>query len=513
MNFKFKDFLIPISFAFLITLFCQYMFFNENSDVKAHEQLESGRSKVAPRVKEVHRPLDLEIDFLDTKPSIEEKNSLIETDFAKFLFSNYGASIVKAEFKHSVSGKEQLLKTINATAKEDRCLLVAFNEKTPFYYKLINQNATDEIALLSYMADFDGGKIIKNFKIYKHICQIDLEIIIEPAKTLSEDIRLRIFYPSPLPLDVNDIIQGIFNEANNVVKRAIPSLLERYWEIPSLFGLEDRYFVHAMVKDTNKFTQRGYFKSMGINSYFSILEGPAIKDKSLWNLSFYFGPKKSANLVAVDQRLEKVLDYGYLAVIAKPLLSILVFIYGFVHSYGLAIILLTILIKLLLLPFTLRGEQSMKKRVEFQKKLQYIQQKYKDDKHALAQARAELLKKHGMADMAGCWPLLLQFPIFFALNRVLTNSIELYHEPFLWIPNLSAKDPYYVLPILIGISMILHSLFTATDAKQRLSTFAIALLFSAFSAGLPAGLSLFIFVSAALSVVQTKLYSMVKKSA
>ncbi len=513
MNFKFKDFLIPLSFAFLITLFCQYMFFNENSDAKANERLESGRSKVAPRIQEVHRPLNLEIDFLDSKPSIEEKITVINTDFAKFLFSNYGASIVSAEFKHSVSGKDQLIKTINATAKEDRCLLVAFNEKTPFYYKLVNQNEAGEIVLLSYAADFNGGKIFKNFRIYKQICQIDLEIIIEPNKTFPEDLRLRILYPSPLPLDVNDVIQGVFNESNNIVKRTMPSLLERYWEIPTLFGLEDRYFVHAMIKDSNNFTQRGYFKSMGINSYFSILEGPAVKDKSLWSLSFYFGPKKSSNLFVVDPRLEKTLDYGYLAIVAKPLLSILVFIYGFVHNYGIAIILLTILIKLLLLPFTLRGEQSMKKRIEFQKKLQYIQQKYKDDKHALAQARAELLKKHGMADMAGCWPLLLQFPIFFALNRVLTNSIELYHEPFLWIPNLSAKDPLYILPILIGISMILHSLFTATDAKQRLSTFAIALLFSAFSAGLPSGLSLFIFVSAALSVVQTKLYTMFKKQA
>lgn len=520
MNSKIKDFIFSFSlalFAGLGTLFLFQQLFKDKGNVDnivKSEQLESGRSRVAPRVQEVHRPLDLEIDFLDTKPAhIVETNTLLETDYARYVFSTDGASIKELDIKHSVDGKDILLKTVNALGKEDRCLLVAFDEKTPFYYSLTNKEESADAIILNYKADFDGGVINKKFIVFKHSCKVDLVIDVVPTQALVEPIRLRIFYPSPSVFDSTDSVQGIFNEGNSVSKKALTTLLQRYWEIPSIFGLEDRYFVNAMVEDLNTFAQRGYYKSSGINLFFSILEGPAIKEKSSWSLSFYFGPKKSSTLYAVDPKLEQTLEYGYMAPLSKPLLAVLIFFYKFFHNYGVAIILLTILIKLLLLPFTIKGEQSMKKRLDFQRKLQYIQQKYKHDKEALAQARTELLQKHGMMDMAGCLPLLLQLPIFFALNRVLSNAIELYQAPFLWIPNLSAKDPYFILPVLIGVSMIAHSASTSTDPRQKLSTYAVALLFSAFSAGLPAGLSLFIFVSAVTTVLQTKFYTLISKNA
>jgi YidC/Oxa1 family membrane protein insertase len=511
MNFKLKDFIIPISLAFSITLIFQFLFFSDNSQTNAG-QLESGRSHTAPRVQEVHRPLDLEINFIDTKPEdITHEKSLIETDFAKYVFSTDGASIEEIEYKHTVSGKDVFLKVYSSQTKEDRCLLVTFPEKTPFYYKLVKKEENADDTILIYRAPFEGGNITKKFVIFKHQCKVDLEIEVSLEKPLQEAIRLRIFYPSPLLNDIqDDVIQGVMNEGNSINKKSATALLQRYWEIPSLFGLEDRYFIHSMVKDLNNFSQRGYYKSSGVNSFFSILEGPGIKDKSSWSLSFYFGPKKVRTIFEVDPRLERTLDYGWLGPIAKPLLAILNFFYRFFGNYGIAIILLTILIKLLLLPFTLKGEQSMKKRLEFQKKLQYIQQKYKDDKEALAHARADLLKKHGMPDMLGCLPLLLQLPLFFALNRVLSTAVELYKAPFLWIPNLSARDPFFILPILIGISIILHS--NSTDPRQRFSSYAMALLLAAFSAGLPAGLSLFIFMSTILTVIQTKVYTHFKKA-
>ena len=510
MSFKLKDFIVPVSLALTITLLCQYVFFNAVPEKKA-DLLESGRSHSAPRIAEVHRPLDLDINFSDAKPTQEVQKNIIETDYAKYSFTTEGGAIEQIEYKHDSNGKEILLNTTNIQTREDKSLLVAFSGITPLYYNLANKQENNENVILIYEANFESGIITKKFTVFKNECKVDLEVTVAPSAPLVEPIRLRLFYQSPFLANIqDDVVQGIMNEGNVIQKKAMNSLLQRYWEIPSLFGFEDRYFIHSMVKDSNNFVQRGYYKSSSMNQFSAILEGPAVKEKTTWLLSFYFGPKKIKTISGVDPRLERTLDYGYLGILAKPLLAILNFFNKYFGSYGIAIMLLTLLIKLLLLPFTLKGEQSMKKREEFQRKLQYIQQKYKDDKEALAQARTELIKKHGMPDMAGCLPLLLQLPIFFALNRILSTAIELYMASFLWIPNLSAKDPYYILPIMIGLSIILYS--TANDARQRMSAYAMALLLAAFSAGLPAGLSLFIFMSSILAVAQTKFYGLIKKA-
>ena len=148
----------------------------------------------------------------------------------------------------------------------------------------------------------------------------------------------------------------------------------------------------------------------------------------------------------------------------------------------------------------------MKDRVEMQKRLQYIQQKYKDDPQARAQAQAEFMRKHGLG-LAGCLPLLMQVPIFFGLSRVLSSAIELYKTPFLWMNDLSARDPYYILPVLVMIGM-LGSAFTAVDAKQRMPIIAMALAFGAVSASMSSGLVLYIALSTLLNMVQGRLFKL-----
>jgi YidC/Oxa1 family membrane protein insertase len=180
---------------------------------------------------------------------------------------------------------------------------------------------------------------------------------------------------------------------------------------------------------------------------------------------------------------------------------LLKFLYSLIGNYGLAIIVLTVLVKLLLLPFTYKSEASMRQQAEVQKKLAYLQQRYKDDPEKLNQERTELIRKHGMPGLGGCLPLLLQLPLFIALSRVLYSSIELYKAPMWWIPDLSASDPYYILPIGVAIVMLLQA--ATVDAKQRLSVIAMALVFGALTVNFASGLALYIFVSTLLTVVQT----------
>nr|MBA2307387.1 membrane protein insertase YidC [Candidatus Dependentiae bacterium] len=205
-----------------------------------------------------------------------------------------------------------------------------------------------------------------------------------------------------------------------------------------------------------------------------------------------------------DKRLEGVLEYGWFAPLSKLLLVILNFFYGIFKSYGFAIILITILTRVLLLPFTLRGDMNRRKSLDAQKKLAYIEQKYKHDPEMLARERAEYTRKHVLPGLLGMVPYLFQIPLFIALQRVLSHAIELYKAPFLWIPDLSSADPYYILPALISLGMVFQ--FSGVgDPRKQVTNILIALIIGAFTAQFSAGLALFIGVSTLLGIAQMAL--------
>ena len=193
------------------------------------------------------------------------------------------------------------------------------------------------------------------------------------------------------------------------------------------------------------------------------------------------------------------------------MLDLLNFFYRYCDNYGIAIILITLLLKLIMLPFTIRGEQALNKskleQAQFEKKLKYLQEKYKDNPQLLAQERAELIKKHGIPGLlGGCLPVLIQLPIFWGLSIVLSQSIELYQASFLWISDLSLPDPYYVLPILTGIGIMLHN--PTGDLQKKLASIVFGIFFIAFAANFSAGLTLYICVSTWLTVIQTYILKM-----
>jgi len=274
-----------------------------------------------------------------------------------------------------------------------------------------------------------------------------------------------------------------------------------------MFGADDRYFIHALIADHHHFAQRAYYKLEERNHLFSIVEGPAVTEKTSWQLSFYFGPKELNALGAVDTRLEKTLDYsGMLSFLAKLLLYILNWLYTFVHNYGVAIILLTLLIQICLLPVSLRnGEEKFKRQqAEYQRELVMIEQRFAGNPEKLLAERTALIRRRGLPGGFGCLlPILLQLPIFFALSRVLSSSFELYQAPFLWIPDLSARDPYFILSVLVIIVMLLNDM--SGNPQQRMSKIAMAFVFGAITSTFSAGLALYILMGRVFGFVQTKL--------
>lgn len=502
-----KELVVPLILAVLGTFAIQYFFFNKPTPPA--DGVRTMTSFTAPTDVQECRPLNSEIDFIDSKRPAPSLITTVQTDGANFYFSTDGASLDRLEFKRKSQVKEYTIDTIfpvSDSERENRCFLVAYDFKTPFYYTLQGQQDLADATILTYQAESDDALLTKIFTIYKHTYQVDLEMNITLKKADASIGQLRLFYPSPLMADFaeNDLISAVVaGQQGKIQKTARSSVnVNQGWLNPDIFGTDSRYFVHALVKDPQAFCQRAYFKFFNKTRMMSVVEGPEVKQNSSWKVSFYVGPKDEAALIAVDPRLEQTLDYsGLLGPIAKWLLLVLNFLFAYLHSYGWAIVVLTLLIKILLLPLTIKAETSNKKRLEFQKKLEYVKKRYKDDPERSKQEQAELISKHGLPGLAGCLPNLLQMPIFFALNRILSSSFDLYQVPFLWIPDLALKDPLYILPILTTICMLL--MMQGTDVRQRLSGIAIAVLFGAFSTTFSAGLTLFIFVSTFLSVVQS----------
>nr|WP_319535843.1 membrane protein insertase YidC [uncultured Vibrio sp.] len=232
-------------------------------------------------------------------------------------------------------------------------------------------------------------------------------------------------------------------------------------------------------------------------------------DQAKFEATLWVGPKLQDQMEAVAPNLDLVVDYGWLWFIAKPLHWLLSMIHGFVSNWGLAIILLTFVVRGAMYPLTKAQYTSMAKMRMLQPKLQAMRERIGDDRQRMSQEMMELYKKEKVNPLGGCLPLILQMPIFISLYWALMESVELRHSPFFgWIHDLSAQDPYYILPLLMGASMFMiqkMSPTTVTDPmQQKIMTF-MPVMFTFFFLFFPSGLVLYWLVSNVVTLIQQTL--------
>ncbi len=239
---------------------------------------------------------------------------------------------------------------------------------------------------------------------------------------------------------------------------------------------------------------------------FSLTEA---KETQSLNLNFVFVKKEYDYLTNLGNNLNAAVDFGIWGFFAVWILRGLQFFHTYFPNYGISIILLTFVIRLLTFPLQYKSFASMKKLQLIQPELTKIREKFKDDPMKLQQESMALFKKSGANPLGGCLPLILQMPVFFAFYKVLYAAVELVDAPFYgWIVDLSNKDPYYVLPVLVTVAMFLQQKLTpntVTDPVQRKMMMFMPLVFGFIMKDLPSGLSLYIFVSTIMGVVQQQL--------
>lgn len=220
---------------------------------------------------------------------------------------------------------------------------------------------------------------------------------------------------------------------------------------------------------------------------------------------FFIGPKLQEQLEVAGPKLELTVDYGKLTIIAQPLFWLLQQVHQFVKNWGLAIIIVTILLKLLFYKLTETSGRSMAKMRALQPRIKNIQDRYKDDREQLAKQMMELYKREKINPLAGCLPILIQIPVFLAFYWVLLESVEMRQAPFFgWIQDLSSKDPFFILPAIMGAAMFAQfKLQPAPPDPVQAKMFAfMPLIMTVMMAWFPAGLVLYWITNTVLSVAQ-----------
>ncbi|RNC67687.1 MAG: membrane protein insertase YidC [Desulfuromonadales bacterium] len=277
---------------------------------------------------------------------------------------------------------------------------------------------------------------------------------------------------------------------------------------PLWSGFADKYFLSAVLAQNGSIaassvrsTPRGILENVIVSPELSLNPGEA---KTV-SYRLYFGPKDLDILKAQGSSLERAIDLGWFAMLAKPLLQSLKFFYQYTGNYGIAIIIITVILKVLFYPLTHSSYKSMKEMQKLQPKMTELREKFKNDRDAMNKAIMELYQTHKVNPVGGCLPMIVQIPVFFALYKALMFSIELRHAPFmLWIQDLAGKDPYYVTPIIMGITMVIQQKMTPSqmDPVQQKMMMALPVVFTFMFLNFPSGLVLYWLVNNILTITQ-----------
>jgi YidC/Oxa1 family membrane protein insertase len=270
----------------------------------------------------------------------------------------------------------------------------------------------------------------------------------------------------------------------------------------------DKYFMDAVIADKGSIAS-ARVSHPGTDLVVRDLASPVISvppgQTASVSYKVFYGPKELDILKSEGNRLEEVIDYGWFAPIAKPLVYALKFLYRYTGNYGFAIIIITCILKLCFFPLTHKSYKSMKDMQKLQPKMAELKEKYKNDREAMNKAVMELYKTHKVNPMGGCLPMVVQIPVFFGLYRALMYSIELRHAPFmLWITDLSAKDPYLVTPIIMGVTMFIQQKMTPSnmDPVQAKMMLALPVVFTFMFLNFPSGLVIYWLVNNILTIAQ-----------
>lgn len=377
----------------------------------------------------------------------------------------------------------------------------------------------DQLQIRLTAEESNGIKVVKLITFHKNSYVIDITYEIEngTGAALNTSAYYQFIRDSVPPVGDSMMLPtytgaAVYTEQEKFQKVAFSDIDKAKVDYPKesdngWIGMLQHYFVAAWIPEQK--SNREFFTRKLDNGLYSagvVLAVPAIAvgQKSVITVPLYAGPAQSS-LNDISPGLGLTVDYGWLTIIATPMFWVLTFIHGMVQNWGVAIIVLTVLIKILFFPLSAASYRSMGKMRLVAPKLEKIKQQHANDREQLNRAMMDLYKTEKINPLGGCLPVLIQIPVFIALYWSILASVEMRYAPFFgWITDLSTADPYYILPVIMGASMFIQAKLNPVppDPMQAKLMQIMPIAFSVIFFFFPAGLVLYSIVNNALSIAQ-----------
>jgi YidC/Oxa1 family membrane protein insertase len=487
-----------------------------------------------------------------TLPELKALKSLYIDDVHELWFNNHGQihawSLLESQYQQSIKSTEELKGQVSAKKVPYKLANLSFEDATPFLPPLLEVYLNDTLVELTYtVIESDHKKIslsasnslIKIDRIYELTGQYQLQAHVKIHNLGTQQVHLKIVAVTRALQNANDsggsmfspplnLIESLCEQGEELQRDTLVDLQGKKEDKESMsfnnvrwLGVNSRYFVNLihtdkMINCTQRIDKESIRLTRGYPNHLSpivtegVLNKGFIKSKTSMEskTGIYMGPKKLEVLQDHDPDLTQAIDFGMFSSICLPLLYMMKVFYDWFPNWGVAIILLTLLVKLLTLPLTIKQYKSMAGMKAIQPELTALKEKYqKTDPMRFQQETMGLYKKHGVNPIGGCLPMLFMMPIYFALYRTIFTAVELYQADFFaWIHDLSMPDPYYISPVILGLLMLVQARLqpnTSMDPTQRkMMTLFMPIMFGGMMLFLPSGLVLYILINTVLGIVQ-----------
>ncbi len=459
-----------------------------------------------------------------TGTATEEQTIEVDTDLFRAKFSNRGAVLKSWELKRYTTATEQGPVPVQLVYAGGRF-------KGPLSLVTSDQAFTADLGSALHQATQDFSRLdsahpVGHLTFRYHDAQRNVDVEKEltfHSGSYVVDIAIRtqgLTMPVDVTLGTNfGIVEwgegfiGLMGSASlvddKVLKETPDGEAERKGDV-KWSAIQDKYFLSVLMPQK---ASAALAKKEGDKLVSAGVRFPAPAAGSTMAMQLYAGPKEYDTLKGLNAGLEDTIDFGWFVfgswglvkAVAKPIFYVLRFLYEFTHNYGVTIILLTLLIKLMFVPLQYKSYKSMKQMQVIQPKVLAIQNKFKDDRERLNKELIKLYKDHRVNPVGGCLPMVLQMPVFVALFNILYMTIDLRQAPFmLWIKDLSVQDPYYVLPIIMGATMVIQQKITPTtmDPTQAKIMLFLPVFMTFLFVNFPAGLVLYWLTNNTLTITQ-----------
>ncbi|WP_321529986.1 membrane protein insertase YidC [uncultured Desulfuromonas sp.] len=502
-----------------------------------HSENQSPDSEVAVKVEDQSLLANSVVDA-QTVVNVEDNTSTVNTSDRFITFENdvfeatisvSSSSLVDLklkDYKRDIDNDSDLVSLLDKNDNIKSLVFYGNNDFSQLSNAVFESNISDDHVIISqnslkvdFYSTVDNYKINKRYIFYKN--KYDFDIIYSLKNTSTEStsgnivLSLSNFWSEDIKGNRLEFVGPVYFSDDELTTIDVEDIDNEIYSNIDWSGFENKYFFSAVIGN-DKFSnllvkhQNNYVQTNLISSDLNISNGQQID----FNTKVFYGPKDVQILKGVDDNLVRVVDYGFFKILAKPLHTVLNFFYGYIGNYGFSIILLTVIIKMLFWPLTQKSYVSMKAMQKIQPEMKKLREKYGNDRESLNRKMMELYREHRVNPLGGCLPMLVQIPVFFALYKVLLGTIELRHAPFIfWITDLSVKDPYYITPLVMGLTMFIQQKLTPNtmDPMQAKMMLAMPVVFTFLFLNFPAGLVVYWLVNNLLTIFQQ--YLIYKKPA